>query len=518
MSQTTDIRTMRRSAQSTNRLVLTSAVLTQLMIILDLTVIAVALPQMQQQLEMASSQSPWIVTAYALAFGGLVLFGGTLSAALGLRRAYLIGLGGFAISSLIAGLAPSFAVLVAGRAAQGVFAALLAPTLLALVNQAFGEVAGRNRAFAILGATGGTGAAIGLLLGGALTEYMNWRWTLFINVFIAFFAALVSLRSISAHGAGSSAVKMNRDFLGLLLGCSAIFSLVFGFDRAQQDSWTSASALTWFIAGGLLLATFLLRERYAKDPAIPGWLVFSRTRGSAYLTQFFVGTGQMGAFIYLTYYFQNHFEYSPMRAGVTFLPLVAALIVTALISGRTLAPKYGARLLFPAGLLVQAAALLILSRITVDSSYVEVALPGIIVFGIGLGLSMPMVFNAGTANVNSAFSGRASALVQASQQIGSSFGVAILSSYAATSIRDYVAGNREGAQAQVLEQLAAAGKDPMSAEGQGIAAKAMESFQDAAQLNAYSGGFLLMGVIISVAALVVCAVLFLGSPTRSKEE
>lgn len=511
MTQATQTQTTEQAKPHKRRLVLTSAVLTQLMIVLDLTVIAIALPQMQEQLEMSSSQSPWVVTAYALAFGGLVLFGGTLSTVLGLRRSYLIGLGGFAISSLVAGVAPTFAILVAGRAAQGVFAALLAPTLLALVNRTFVEASARTRAFAILGATGGTGAAIGLLLGGALTEYLNWRWTLLVNVFIAIIAALVSLRSIDRQDDGAHLSSLNDDLLGLLLGCSAVFSIVFGLDRAQQESWTASVTLTWFASGLVLLVLFIIREYRAQNPVIPGWIVCNKTRGSAYLTQFFVGAGQMGAFIYLTYYFQNHFGYSPMKAGVAFLPLVVALILTALAAGRTIAPRYGAKVLFPLGMLTQAGALMLLSRITVESTYLQVVLPGIVIFGIGLGLSMPMVFNAGTAGVNKQFAGRASALVQASQQIGSSFGVAILSSYAITSIRDYVTSNQENAQAEVVKQLASLGIEPLSAEGQELVAQATAQFQDVAQLDAYSGGFLLMGSVLGVAALLIAAVLFRGA-------
>jgi len=233
------------------RAVMVSAVLTQLMIVLDLTIIAIALPHMQEDLGMTVSQSPWTVTGYSLAFGGLVLFGGRLCAVVGIRRSYQVGLIGFGIASLAAGLAPSFPVLVTARVAQGCFGALLAPTSQSLLNVTFTERAERERVFAIFGATGGLGAAVGLLVGGALTDWFSWRWALYINIFLAAAALLIGQRSLPPADQRDRGSRITDDLSGLVLGCGACFSAVYGLDRAQQTSWTSTSTVSWLALGGI---------------------------------------------------------------------------------------------------------------------------------------------------------------------------------------------------------------------------------------------------------------------------
>ena len=317
---TADQRTSQRD-QRRKRAVMTSAVTTQLMIVLDMTIIAVALPDMQESLKMTAAERPWVVTAYTLAFGGLVLFGGRLTAILGIRRAYHIGLTGFAVSSLVAGIAPSFAVLASARASQGAFGALLAPTLLALLNATFTDRSERGRAFATLGATGGVGAATGLILGGALTDLLDWRWALYINMIIAVVAFLFGRRSLPTPRAGERSSALAEDVFGLALGCIGIFSLVFGFDQAERHSWGARSTGAWLAVGGALLVAFVVRERFAHAPVLPLWIVSDPTRAGSYLTQFMVGAGQMGSVVYITYYFQRHFDYSPMRTGVAMLPM-----------------------------------------------------------------------------------------------------------------------------------------------------------------------------------------------------
>ncbi|WP_285134942.1 MFS transporter [Propionibacterium freudenreichii] len=363
------IDTLTHTPRTTTRhtTVLVSAVITQLMIVLDLTVVAIALPHMQADLAMTTTQRPWVVTAYSLAFGGLVLFGGRLIDVLGLRRAYRIGLIGFAAASLGAGLAPSFSVLVVARAIQGGFGALLAPTLMALVNVTFPRGAGRGRAFAVLGATAGVGAAAGLLIGGALTDSLGWRWCLYVNVAIAAVAFVVGLRSLPPtvrHGSRSHATD---DALGLLLGCGAIFSFVFGLNQAEQHDWTTPSTLAWLGAGAVLGICFVVREARAATPILPLWLLSSPARAAAYLTQFSVGAAQMGAILYLTYYSQGFLGYSPLRTGVAFLPMAGALMVTAVFAGRFLVARLGARGLLPLGLAVQAVAFVVFTGLTVDS-------------------------------------------------------------------------------------------------------------------------------------------------------
>ena len=490
------------------RAVMVSAVLTQLMIMLDLTVIAIALPQMQEDLGMTASQSPWTVTGYSLAFGGLVLVGGRLCAVAGIRRSYQVGLIGFALASLVAGLAPSFAVLVTARVAQGCFGALLAPTSQALLNITFTERAERERVFAIFGATGGLGAGAGLLIGGALTEWMNWRWALYINIFLAAAALLIGQRSLPPADQRDRGSRITDDLSGLVLGCGACFSAVYGLDRAQQTSWTSTSTVSWLALGGIAAVLFVVRERFASRPVLPLSMMALPVRAASYTTQFVAGAAQMGAIIYLTYYMQNHFGYSPFKSGVVFLPMVLALIATAIPAGRVIVPRLGARGTLPLGLAVLTGSFLIFSRMTTQSSYSQVALPGLIVFGIGLGLTMPVTFNSGTRGVDAKRTGLASAILSAAQQIGGSFGVALMTSYATQHAEDYVAEHSEEVRAAAMEAMMRAQALPQSPAGKQIIEALKAQLVDRAQIEAYAGGFTMMAWILAGAgaALVACGI------------
>ena len=487
------------------RAVMVSAVLTQLMIMLDLTVIAIALPQMQEDLGMTASQSPWTVTGYSLAFGGLVLVGGRLCAVAGIRRSYQVGLIGFALASLVAGLAPSFPVLVTARVAQGCFGALLAPTSQALLNITFTERAERERVFAIFGATGGLGAGAGLLIGGALTEWMNWRWALYINIFLAAAALLIGQRSLPPADQRDRGSRITDDLSGLVLGCGACFSAVYGLDRAQQTSWTSTSTVSWLALGGIAAVLFVLRELSANRPVLPLSMMALPVRTASYATQFVAGAAQMGATIYLTYYVQNHFGYSPFKSGVAFLPMIAALVVTAMVAGRIIVPRLGARGTLPLGLAVLAGSFLIFSRMTTESTYEHVALPGLIVFGMGLGLTMPVTFNSGTRGVDAKRTGLASAILSAAQQIGGSFGVALMTSYATQHAEDYVSDHAAGVKATAMEAMMRAQALPQSPTGKQIIESLKAELIDRAQIEAYSGGFTMMTWLLAGAATVLVA-------------
>jgi len=305
--ETQEETTVMTARRPNRRAVMVSAVLTQLMIVLDLTIIAIALPHMQEDLGMTVSQSPWTVTGYSLAFGGLVLFGGRLCAVVGIRRSYQVGLIGFGIASLAAGMATSFSVLLAARVAQGCFGALLAPTSQALLNVTFTERTERERVFAIFGATAGLGAAIGLLVGGALTDWFSWRWALYINILLAATSLLIGQRSLPPADQRDRRSRITDDLTGLVLGCGACFSAVYGLDRAQQTSWTSTSTVSWLALGGIAAVLFVLRELSANRPVLPLSMMALPVRTASYATQFVAGAAQMGATIYLTYYVQNHF-------------------------------------------------------------------------------------------------------------------------------------------------------------------------------------------------------------------
>ena len=487
------------------RAVMVSAVLTQLMIVLDLTIIAIALPHMQEDLGMTVSQSPWTVTGYSLAFGGLVLFGGRLCAVVGIRRSYQVGLIGFGIASLAAGMATSFSVLLAARVAQGCFGALLAPTSQSLLNVTFTERAERERVFAIFGATGGLGAAVGLLVGGALTDWFSWRWALYINIFLAAAALLIGQRSLPPADQRDRGSRITDDLSGLVLGCGACFSAVYGLDRAQQTSWTSTSTVSWLALGGIAAALFVVRERFANRPVLPLSMMALPVRAASYATQFVVGAAQMGAIIYLTYYMQNHFGYSPLKSGVVFLPMVFALIATAIPAGRVIVPRLGARGTLPLGVAVLAGSFLIFSRMTTESTYEHVALPGLIVFGIGLGLTMPVTFNSGTRGVDAKRTGLASAILSAAQQIGGSFGVALMTSYATQHAEDYVSDHAAGVKATAMEAMMRAQALPQSPTGKQIIETLNAQLVDRAQIEAYSGGFTMMTWLLAGAATVLVA-------------
>ena len=483
--------------------ILTSIITTQLMIVLDMTIIAVALPSMQSSLDMTDAQRPWIVTAYTLAFGGLVLFGGRLVGIIGIRRAYPIGLMGFSIASLVGGLAPSFAVLAGARAAQGVFGALLAPTILAFINNSFVNPKERAGAFALIGATGGIGAAVGLLLGGALTDLLNWRWAMFVNIFIAAFALVTSRKTLPPTHKNSSGASITDDFFGLVLGCMGLFSVVFGLDRAERTSWGSASTVTFISVGCALLVLFVIRETTARKPVLPLWIVANPARSASYGTQFTFGAAQMGTAVFMTYYLQEHLGYSPMKTGVAMLPMVAGIVVAAAISGKLILPRLGAQAAFPLGLGLSAAGAGILSLMDVDSSFAQAALPGLIVFGLGMGVAVPIAFNTGTRGIGPSHIGLASATLNASQQVGSSFGVAILSTYATHLGKSYATDHMDGFRSKVATALFSAQTSPQSADGKRIIASMRAEFADEAQVNAYSGGFVLLAIIIASVAAVI---------------
>ena len=487
------------------RAVMVSAVLTQLMIVLDLTIIAIALPHMQEDLGMTVSQSPWTVTGYSLAFGGLVLFGGRLCAVVGIRRSYQVGLIGFGIASLAAGMASSFPVLLAARVAQGCFGALLAPTSQSLLNVTFTERTERERVFAIFGATGGLGAAVGLLVGGALTDWFSWRWALYINILLAAAALLIGQRSLPPADQRDRGSRITDDLSGLVLGCGACFSAVYGLDRAQQTSWTSTSTVSWLALGGIAAVLFVLRELSANRPVLPLSMMALPVRTASYATQFVAGAAQMGATIYLTYYVQNHFGYSPFKSGVAFLPMIAALVVTAMVAGRLIVPRLGARGTLPLGLALVAAAFLIFSHMTTESTYAQVALPGLIAFGSGLGLTMPVTFNSGTRGVDSTRTGLASAILSAAQQIGGSFGVALMTSYATQHAEDYVTDHAAGVKATAMEAMMRAQALPQSPTGKQIIETLKAQLVDRAQIEAYSGGFTMMTWLLAGAATVLVA-------------
>jgi EmrB/QacA subfamily drug resistance transporter len=408
--------------------------LAQLMVVLDATIVNIALPSAQHDLGFSNDARSWVVTGYALAFGSLLLLGGRLGDMFGRKRTLIAGLLGFALASAIGGAAQSFGVLVGARALQGVFGALLAPSALGLLTTTFTDKRERGKAFGIYGAIAGGGGAIGLLLGGILTEYLSWRWCLYVNLLFAVPAALgaLALLTSNAHAAGT-----RIDIPGTLTASAGVFSLVFGFSRAETDGWGAPLTVGFLAAGLILLIAFVAIERRVKNPLLPLRVVADRNRGGAYLAAGLVAIGMFGVFLFLTYYLQTTLGFSPVETGLAFLPMVAGIMLTATTSTAKLLPRVGARPLIPTGMALAAAGMVYLTGIGLDSTYAADVLPGLIVMGLGIGLVMAPAMNTATAGVAAKDAGVASAMVNTAQQVGGSIGTALLSTIAATAAKSF---------------------------------------------------------------------------------
>ncbi len=409
----------------------------QLMVILDGTIVNIALPSAQHDLHFSNADRQWIVTAYSLAFGSLLLLGGRIGDMIGRKRALVIGLVGFAVASAIGGASVNFAMLVIARTVQGAFGALLAPSVLALLTTTFTDPGERGRAFGIYGAIAGAGGALGLLLGGILTSYASWRWTLFINLVFAASATIGALLWL-ANDRGADHDPL--DFPGLFLVAGGLFSLVFGFSHAETTAWSNPYTIGFLVAGVVLLAVFAYFETTAKYPLLPPRVVLNRTRGGSVLAMLFASVGIFGVFLFLSYYLQGTLGYSPVKTGVAFLPMVAALAATAQVSNRILLPRFGPKPVVPTGLLVCAAALFGLHLVGLHSSYVSHVLPYLLVLGIGFGLSVAPAFSTGTLGLAPQDAGVGSATLNTAQQVGGSIGTALLNTLAASAATSYLVG------------------------------------------------------------------------------
>jgi EmrB/QacA subfamily drug resistance transporter len=409
----------------------------QLMVILDGTIVNIALPSAQHALHFSNADRQWIVTAYSLAFGSLLLLGGRIGDMIGRKRALVIGLVGFAVASAIGGASVNFAMLVIARTVQGAFGALLAPSVLALLTTTFTDPDERGRAFGIYGAIAGAGGALGLLLGGILTSYASWRWTLFINLV---FAASATIGALLWLAKDRGADHDPLDLPGLFLVAGGLFSLVFGFSHAETTAWSNPYTIGFLLAGAVLLAAFAYFETRATYPLLPPRVVLNRTRGGSNLATLFASVGIFGVFLFLSYYLQGTLGYSPVKTGIAFLPMVAALAATAQVSNQVLLPRFGPKPVVPIGLLVCASALFGLHLVGLHSSYVSHVLPYLIVLGIGFGLSVAAAFSTGTLGLAPQDAGVGSATLNTAQQVGGSIGTALLNTLAASAATSYLVG------------------------------------------------------------------------------
>ncbi|MDG3013106.1 MFS transporter [Speluncibacter jeojiensis] len=411
--------------------------LAQLMVVLDATIVNIALPAAQHSLAFSDGDRQWVVTAYALAFGSLLLLGGRLSDLFGRRTTFMIGLVGFAVMSAVGGAAGSFGMLVAARAGQGAFAALLAPSALSLLAVTFTRADERAKAFGIFGAIAGGGGALGLLLGGMLTEWASWRWCLYVNLA---FALLTLIGAYFLLDRTPSEHRPRLDIPGTLAVSAALFSVVYGFSHAESSGWGNGVTVAFLAAGVVLLGVFAWLQRRVEHPLLPLRIILDRTRGGAYLSVFLTGSGMFAVFLFLTFYLQTVLGYTPIVTGLAFLPMVAGMMVAATSSTAVFLPRIGPRVLMTAGMVVAALGMLMLTRIGLDSTYAVHILPGLVVTGAGMGMVFAPSMQSAITGVRPEDSGVASATVNTMQQVGGSIGTALLSTIAATAMSDFMVG------------------------------------------------------------------------------
>jgi EmrB/QacA subfamily drug resistance transporter len=410
--------------------------LAQLMVVLDATIVNIALPSAQRDLGFSNADRQWVVTAYSLAFGGLLLLGGRLSDLVGRRRMLIIGLVGFAAASALGGAATSFAVLVIARGTQGAFGAMLAPAALSTLTTTFADPAERGKAFGVYGAIAGGGGAVGLLLGGALTEYLSWRWCLYVNVVLAVIAVAGAVRLLPRHPRDPG---VQIDWPGTVLVVAGLVAVVYGLSEADTSGWGAPTTVALLVAGVVLLAAFVLVERRVQHPLLPLRIVLNRFRGGAYLAIGLSAIGVFGIFLFLTYYLQLTLAYSPVKSGLAFLPMIAAIVAASTTSSGVLMPRFGPRPLVPVGLLLAAGGLVLLAvELGLRTSYPGQILPALVLVGAGLGTVFGCALNTATYGSGAADAGVASALVNTNQQVGGSIGTALLNTIAASALTSYV--------------------------------------------------------------------------------
>jgi EmrB/QacA subfamily drug resistance transporter len=431
-------------------LILATIGLAQLMVVLDATIVNIALPTAQRDLHFSTVDRQWVVTAYALAFGSLLLLGGRVSAIVGRKVTFLAGLIGFAAASAVGGAATSFAMLVIARACQGAFGAFMAPSALSLLTTTFGATKDRGRAFGIFGAIAGAGGAIGLLLGGVLTEYLSWRWCLYVNLFFAA-AAVIGGTILLRRDPRSDRPKL--DILGALFVSSGMFCIVYGFSNAAIHGWGTPSTWGFLVAGPLLLAIFAWWESRDPQPLLPLRIVLDRNRGAAYLAILIAGCGIFGIFLFVTYFMQLTLGFSPVVTGLAFLPMVAMIMIASNVSNIILMPRFGPKPLVTVGMLLATGGMVWLTRIDPHSTYAANLLPPLLIVGFSLGMIIAPSINTGTFGVPVTDAGVASASVNTGQQLGGSIGTSLFNTIATSATAAFLTAHLVAARGRPSHAL-----------------------------------------------------------------
>src|SRR4051812_34038015 len=443
MTSTTTLPDTPTEADPRRWLALVVIAVAQLIVVLDASIVNIALPSAQHALHISDANRQWVVTAYALAFGGLLLLGGRIADFIGRKRAFIIGLLGFGVASAIGGLAQNQGELFSARALQGAFAALMAPAALSLITVTFNEPRERAKAFGVYGGISGGGAALGLILGGVLTEYASWRWTLLVNTPIAIataLAAVVLVRESRAEG------KPRYDIPGVITSTLGLVALVYGFTKANEDGWSAGITILLLIAAVTLLAAFVLIERTTAEPLLPTRVFTERNRAGAFLVALLIGLALFGMFLFLVYYMQGTLHYSAVKSGLAFLPFSVGIVVGAGVASGIL-PRVGPRPLMAGGTALAAVGMFLFTKITVEPSYLSHVLPAEIVMSVGMGLAFVALSSTALVGVADHDAGVASALVNTMQQVGGSLGTALLNTIAATATVHFVTEHGPGSAA-----------------------------------------------------------------------
>ncbi len=466
----------------------------QLMVVLDATVVNIAMPHAQQALHISDANRQWIVTAYTLTFGGLLLLGGRIADYAGRKRTFMVGLVGFAAASALGGAAVNAGMLFGARALQGIFGAILAPAALSLLTVTFTEAKERATAFGVFGAISGGGAAIGLISGGVLTEYANWRWCLLVNIPIALIALILAIpivRESRAHG------NTKYDVPGAVLATGGIAALVYGFTKAasESDHWTAPVTIAWLSAAVVLLAGFVVWESRVSNPLLPLRVVTDRNRGTSYAISILIGAGLLGMFLFMTYYLQQTLGWSALKSGIAYLPFSGGIIVAAGVASQLL-PRVGPRVLMTTGGVMATAAMLWLTQLSLTSSYTVGILPAFIAMSLGMGfLFVPLSATAlsGVANHDA---GVASAMLNTTQQVGGSLGTALLNTIFITTVSNYLIGH----------QINPTATDPASQLGAAHAA-----------IHGYNVAFTASALLLALGAVLSFLFIRKPEPTRSAD-
>ena len=417
----------------------------QLMVVLDGTIVNIALPSMGRYFDRSQTDMTWALNAYSLAFGGLLLLGGRMGDILGRRRMFIVGLFLFTLGSLLAGMANSFGLLLFGRVIQGIGGSISSPTALSLITTEFEEGEARTRAIAVYAAVSGAGAALGLLLGGVLTNYFSWRWVLFVNVPIG----IVLMTGAYFYVKKSERLRGRFDVIGALVSVAGMVSLVYGFIHVAHSGWGNTETFLVFGASIVLLVAFVLYEAFGtSEPMMPLRIFENRNRAGTYLVMLVVGAAMFGMFYFITFFVQGVKDYGPLKTGVSFLPVAFTIGIVSQVVARLL-PKLGPKPLMITGTGLLTIALLWLSTVDTHTEYGTKILPGMIILAVAMGcLFVPLTVTA-VSKVEHTDAGLASALLNVGQQVGGALGLSVMTTVFGTAARNWVGDHKTSLFAQV---------------------------------------------------------------------